>query len=148
MSELGVIPSDENECKRSRRLKGGSALQTAGKTRAGDPGTTAFAAGGGFPGGAHVDPFLCTAGYAAPGSALSSAAPSEGKTSVLNNLSIALAQAGQRVLLIDGDMRHPRMHQIFDIENSAGLSEVLAGKTTLTIRETKVPNLVPPSRGK
>jgi capsular exopolysaccharide synthesis family protein len=73
--------------------------------------------------------------------AISSAAPGEGKTTVLSNLAIALAQAGQRVVIIDGDMRRPRLHQIFELENTAGLSELLAGKTLLTVRETKVPNV-------
>jgi len=72
---------------------------------------------------------------------LSSANPGEGKTTVISNLAIALAQAGNRVLLIDGDMRKPRLHDIFDVANTAGLSDVLTGKSTPAVLETKIHNL-------
>jgi succinoglycan biosynthesis transport protein ExoP len=72
---------------------------------------------------------------------LTSANPREGKTTVITNLAIALAQANHRVLLIDGDTRRPRLHDIFGLENRAGLSEVLSGKSPLEVRETKIPNL-------
>ncbi len=48
--------------------------------------------------------------------------PGEGKSIVAANLAIALAQAGQRVLLIDADMRRPRVHEIFEIAQEPGLS--------------------------
>jgi len=72
---------------------------------------------------------------------LTSANPREGKTTVISNLAIALAQANHRVLLIDGDLRRPRMHEIFGAENRGGLSDVLTGKSPLEVRETKIPNL-------
>ena len=43
------------------------------------------------------------------------------------NLAIALAQAGQRVLLVDADMRRPRVHEIFDLPQEPGLSNMLTG---------------------
>jgi polysaccharide biosynthesis transport protein len=51
--------------------------------------------------------------------------PGDGKTTVVSNLAIALAETGQRVLLIDGDMRKPRLHTVFDLDNTKGLTTML-----------------------
>jgi capsular exopolysaccharide synthesis family protein len=64
--------------------------------------------------------------------AITSASPSEGKSLVCANLAIALAQAGQRVLVIDADMRRPRVHEIFDAPQEPGLSNVLTGNAKLS----------------
>ena len=58
---------------------------------------------------------------------VTSSAPGEGKTAVSTNLSLALAQAGHRVLLIDADMRKPRVHEVFARALSPGLSNFLVG---------------------
>ena len=55
-----------------------------------------------------------------------------GKTTVAANIAIALAQSGQRVLLIDADLRRPRIHKAFDLENRAGLTNTLVGERTLS----------------
>jgi len=78
---------------------------------------------------------------------ITSASPGEGKTTTASNLAAALANMGRRVLLIDGDIRSPRMHGIFGLENSAGLTNTLKqiavdGVFTETfIQRTSTPNL-------
>jgi capsular exopolysaccharide synthesis family protein len=69
--------------------------------------------------------------------------PSEGKTTTVINTAVALSQTGAKVLIIDGDMRHPRIHKIFNQENGAGLSNFLSGNAPLDsiIKQTQVPNL-------
>ena len=60
---------------------------------------------------------------------VTSSGPGEGKTVVSSNLALALAQTGQRVLLIDADMRRPRVHQVFAERQEPGLSNILVGDT-------------------
>jgi capsular exopolysaccharide synthesis family protein len=69
--------------------------------------------------------------------------PSEGKTTTVINTAVALSQTGAKVLIIDGDMRHPRIHKIFNQENGAGLSNFLSGNAPLDsiIKQTHVPTL-------
>ena len=52
----------------------------------------------------------------------------DGKTYCAANLAVVLAQLGGRTLLVDADMRGPRMHEVFKIGNQAGLSGILAGR--------------------
>lgn len=60
---------------------------------------------------------------------VTSPAPGEGKTMVVSNLGIAIAQAGQRTLIVDTDFRRPTLHKIFGLNRFAkGLSAVLAGQ--------------------
>jgi chain length determinant protein tyrosine kinase EpsG len=60
--------------------------------------------------------------------AVVSADDGDGKTFVAANLAIAFSQLGRRTLLIDGNMRAPRLHQVFGIENVGGLSSILSGR--------------------
>lgn len=57
--------------------------------------------------------------------AVTSSVPQEGKSSVSANLALARVQCGQRILLIDSDMRRPTQHRIWEIPNQIGLSNVL-----------------------
>jgi polysaccharide biosynthesis transport protein len=64
--------------------------------------------------------------------AITSAVDHEGKTSVASQLALSLARAsGERVLLIDGDMRSPKIHRLFGVSREPGLVRVLAGECSL-----------------
>ncbi len=70
--------------------------------------------------------------------ALTSASPGEGKTTVASNLALALAEIGWPVLLVDGDLRKGRLHEIFDVSNAWGFSDLLAGKELCGVDESRV----------
>ncbi|HSY22798.1 MAG TPA: polysaccharide biosynthesis tyrosine autokinase, partial [Polyangiaceae bacterium] len=74
---------------------------------------------------------------------VTSAAPSEGKTTVACSIAIAMAQGGQRVCIVDCDLRRPRIHRIFDRVGDPGLTNVLVGEATLddVAKPTRVENL-------
>jgi capsular exopolysaccharide synthesis family protein len=74
---------------------------------------------------------------------VTSTAPSEGKTVTSSNLAMALAQAELRTLVIDADMRRPRIHEVFGVEQEPGLSNVLVATAPLpdAIRPTGTPYL-------
>jgi capsular exopolysaccharide synthesis family protein len=80
---------------------------------------------------------------------VTSTAPSEGKTVISSNLAVALAQAEQRTLIVDGDMRRPRVHEVFDRLQEPGLSNVLVGTSELhsAICRTSITNLFVLSAG-
>jgi capsular exopolysaccharide synthesis family protein len=78
---------------------------------------------------------------------ISSSAPREGKSTLSSNLAVALAEIHKRVLLIDADLRRPRMHHIFEVDNETGLVDLLRRREPLqghlngSVSPTAVPNL-------
>lgn len=74
---------------------------------------------------------------------VTSALPREGKTTSSVNLAVTMAQAGGKVLLVDTDMRRPRVHRSFAIENSSGISSLILGESTFeeAIHHSEMPGL-------
>jgi capsular exopolysaccharide synthesis family protein len=63
--------------------------------------------------------------------AVTSAVPGEGKTTTACNLAIVFAEAGKRVVIVDADLRRPRVAEYLGVEGAVGLTNVLAGQTTV-----------------
>jgi succinoglycan biosynthesis transport protein ExoP len=79
---------------------------------------------------------------------VTSLSPAHGKTSVVSNLAIAMAELGKRVLMIDADLRSPSLHKTFGLARDPGLTTLLSDDQPLealdmnaTIQSTAVPNL-------
>jgi capsular exopolysaccharide synthesis family protein len=75
---------------------------------------------------------------------VTSCIPGEGKTTVTTNLAVAFAQHDKKVIIVEADMRRPRMKHAFDVANKVGLSNVLAGTHTsdeAILRGVQVPTL-------
>lgn len=66
-----------------------------------------------------------------PGILVASAEPNSGRSTVAANMAISLARDGARVLLVDGDLRSPSLHDHFGLQNRAGLAEILNGEATI-----------------
>jgi succinoglycan biosynthesis transport protein ExoP len=84
---------------------------------------------------------LSTAGHPPKFIVLTSATPSEGKTTAASNLAAILAQRDTRVLLIDGDLRRPNIHHRFGLNGKIGLTTVLTGATKLEETVQSVPEI-------
>lgn len=82
---------------------------------------------------------------------VTSSVPGEGKSFISSNLAAAFAQTGKSTLLIDSDLRLGRIHKIFDISNSKGLSNLLIEKNTIEfaeyIKKSSIDNLYVIPRG-
>ncbi len=74
---------------------------------------------------------------------VTSASPLEGKTTLSSYLAISMAMSGEKTLLVDADMRKPRIHKVFSMKPQHGFSSLIVGKSTFeeAIAETHVPNL-------
>jgi len=161
--ELGVIPSIASQTPRLvwRLLPGkdhkdaGDSMrpelhfQKASQIRAGEPNSAQLA-----------DSFRVTMASLMLGNAsgrrpqvilVTSPSPGEGKTTIVGNLGTALAETGRSVLVVDGDFRRPKLHKLFELENTWGLSDILAEGVELPEKlglETTVPGLMVLPNGK
>jgi len=79
---------------------------------------------------------------------VTSASPEEGKTTLIGNLGVAMAETGRRVLMIDADLRAPRLHNLFRLDRKQGLSDIYTRDFPVDsiplneyIKDTNIPNL-------
>jgi capsular exopolysaccharide synthesis family protein len=74
---------------------------------------------------------------------ITSSVPNEGKSTTAINIALALAEGDHNVLLIDGDLRRPRLDKYLDLVGMVGLSTVLAGRASIddVLQKTRFPNL-------
>lgn len=74
---------------------------------------------------------------------ITSPSPAEGKTTIASGLATTVAQSGRRVLVLDADMRRPRIHKEFGVSNAMGLSDLFRGNGTLdeVVQSGSIPNL-------
>ena len=74
---------------------------------------------------------------------VSSAEPSEGKSTVSSNLAVVWAKQNQKVVLVDADLRRPTAHRTFNLLNAAGLSSLLTNNAVYeeVVQTTNIPNL-------
>ena len=87
---------------------------------------------------------------------IASASPNEGKTTVVCNLALAMAEMGDRVLIVDADLRKPRLHEVFGMDEKPGLSDLfndLADRQGVLdmakyLRPTSIPRLFVLTAGK
>jgi polysaccharide biosynthesis transport protein len=62
---------------------------------------------------------------------IASATPKEGKSTLVSNLALAMAHLGKKVLILDADLRRPKIHFIFNIHGNPGIAEAISGKHPL-----------------
>lgn len=74
---------------------------------------------------------------------VTSSGPQEGKSTSVINMGITMAQSGSRVLIIDTDMRRPRIHKAFGVPNDVGVSSLVVGEGKIddAVKSTEVPGL-------
>ncbi len=94
--------------------------------------------------------FMPTGDFAPKTFLITSAIPSEGKSTIATNLAVTMAIAGSKTLLVDGDLRRGRINRLFKTPTEPGLAEFLKGTATVeeTINPTEIPNLSIVPRGR
>ncbi|MFZ5919772.1 MAG: polysaccharide biosynthesis tyrosine autokinase [Chloroflexota bacterium] len=72
---------------------------------------------------------------------VTSPSPAEGKTTIAANLAVIIAQSGKKVVLLDADLRRPRIHRLTGVPNRLGLSDLFRGNTNLSAAGRVLPHL-------
>jgi len=93
--------------------------------------------------GIRTNILFSSAGAAPQVILLTSPGPREGKTLTTSNLAIAMAQSGSRVLLIDCDLRRPKIHSLFGVTRDRGITNLLVGSDGFerTVVHSEIPHL-------
>jgi succinoglycan biosynthesis transport protein ExoP len=131
---LAVIPSVGGSARR-RVLAGPGALQKRGVLEANENPELLMNVDGRSPLAEsyrhlRTSVLLSTAGRAPKSLLVTSSLPGEGKTTTAVNTAVSLAQTGAAVVIIDADMRRPRLQAIFDMRGQLGLSSILSSEVT------------------
>jgi len=69
---------------------------------------------------------------------ITSAGPNEGKSTTAAHLAVVLAEAGRSVLVVGGDLRRPRLHELFDVPNEPGFTDILAEGSDVRLSDLKL----------
>lgn len=87
-------------------------------------------------------------GYSPRTIMVTSGGPGEGKTTVMSNLALVMAEAHHRVILVDADLRKPRLHTLFGLDNGSGFADLIDGSEPIQaasvnqlLRPTRLPGL-------
>ena len=89
----------------------------------------------------HVEPLLQAGPAGGKVLLVTGAQRQEGRSSVAANLASSLAKAGRRVILVDADLRHPFLGDVFGADRRAGLTDLLAGRATLADVAVSTPSV-------
>jgi capsular exopolysaccharide synthesis family protein len=129
---LAVIPAMGSGATRRRLLSSANALQKRNGSNGGNPELLLNLTGRSALAESYrqlrTSILLSTAGRAPKTLLVTSSLPGEGKTTTAVNTAISLAQTGANVLIIDADMRRPRLRSIFDLPEREGLSSILSSE--------------------